>query len=116
MAGGTWYNIFICKKLHGNVFEGFIRNTRNDRYNIMCVIDAHENINPSEHDDGSSGGGYPLPSNSTIEALVLLGATIDFIGFWLKSLEQNLLERCHMYFLNMKILFLNIPVELPKQP
>ena len=31
----------------------------------MCSIDAHEINNPSEHDDGSSGGGYPLPSNST---------------------------------------------------
>ena len=65
----------------------------------MCSLDAHENNNPSEHDDGSSGGGYPPPSNSTTEALYLLSATIYFIGCWLKSLEQNLLERCNMYFL-----------------
>ena len=44
MTGGTWYNISICKKLHGNVFEGFIRNERTDRYNIMCAIGAHEKI------------------------------------------------------------------------
>ena len=50
----------------------------------MCDIDAHEQINPSEHDDGSRNCGYPLPSNSTIEALVLLVETIYFIGFWLK--------------------------------
>ena len=31
----------------------------------------------SEHDDVRSGGGYPLPLNSTTEALVLLGATDD---------------------------------------
>ena len=37
--------------------------------------------NPSEHDDGSSGGGYPLPSNSTTKALVSPNVTIDFIGF-----------------------------------
>ena len=73
------------------MFEGFIRNARTDRYNIMCDIDAHENNNPSEHDYGSSGGGYPLPSHSTTEELVLLGATIYFIGFWLKTLEQNFL-------------------------
>ena len=42
MTGGTWYNTSICKKLHGNLFEGFIRNARNDRYNIMCSIGAHE--------------------------------------------------------------------------
>ena len=46
MTGGTWYNTSICKKLHGNVFEGFIRNSRTDRYNVMCSIDAHEKENP----------------------------------------------------------------------
>ena len=65
MTGGPWYNTSICKKLHGNVFEGFIRNSRTDRYNIMCYVYAHEKNNPSEHDDGNSCGGYPLPSNST---------------------------------------------------
>ena len=42
IAGGTWYNTFICKKLHGKVFEEFIRNVRTYRYNVMCSIDAHE--------------------------------------------------------------------------
>ena len=42
MTGGPWYNTSISKKLHGNVFEEFIRNARTDRYNIMCSIDAHE--------------------------------------------------------------------------
>ena len=46
MTGGPWYNTYICKKLHGNVFEGFIRNARTDRYNIMCYIDAHEKEHP----------------------------------------------------------------------
>ena len=41
VTGGPWYNTSICKKLHGKVFEGFIRNTRTDIYNIMCSIDAH---------------------------------------------------------------------------
>ena len=42
MTGGPWYNTYICKKLHGKLFEGFIINARTDRYNIMCSIDAHE--------------------------------------------------------------------------
>ena len=42
MIGGTQYNTSICKKLHGNVFKGFIRNAITDRYNIMFYIDAHE--------------------------------------------------------------------------
>ena len=33
----------------------------------MCAIDAHENNNPSEHDDGRISGGYQIPSNSTTE-------------------------------------------------
>ena len=40
IPGGPWYNTYICKKLHGKVFEEFIKNVQNDRYNIMCSIDA----------------------------------------------------------------------------
>ena len=39
---GTCYNTYICKKLHGKMFEVFIRNVGTYRYNIMCYIDAHE--------------------------------------------------------------------------
>ena len=42
MTGGTWYNISICKQLHGKLFEGFIINARTDIYHIMCSIDSHE--------------------------------------------------------------------------
>ena len=63
MTGGTWYNTCICKKIHGNVFEAFIRNETTDRYIMMCAIDEREHINPPEQDDGRSGGGYPIPSN-----------------------------------------------------
>ena len=41
ITGDPWYNTSICKKLNGKVFEGFIRNEINDRYNIMCSIDVH---------------------------------------------------------------------------
>ena len=116
MTGGPCYNTSICKKLHGKLFEGFIRNARTDIYNIMCSIDAHEKEHPSSCDDGIIGGGCPLPSNSTTEALVLLGATIDFISCWLKSLERTVLELCNMYVLNKKKMFQKISVELNKQP
>ena len=33
-------HLFV-NKLYRNVFEGFIRNARTERYNIMCSIDAH---------------------------------------------------------------------------
>ena len=53
----------------------------------MCSIDSYEKNDTSEHDDGISGGGYPLPSNSTIEAFILLSVTIYFICCWLKALD-----------------------------
>ena len=60
----------MCNKLHGKVFEAFIINSRTDRYNIMCSIDAYKGENkPYSCDDGSSGGCCPLPTNSTTEAL-----------------------------------------------
>ena len=42
ITGRPWYNTCICKKLYGNLFEGFISNSRTDRYNIICSIDVHE--------------------------------------------------------------------------
>ena len=36
ITGGPWYNTSICKKLHGTVFEEFVRNARTERYNVMC--------------------------------------------------------------------------------
>ena len=42
LTSGPWYNPSICKKLNEKLFEIFIINERNDRYNIMCYIDAYE--------------------------------------------------------------------------
>ena len=115
MKGGTWYNTYISKKLHGKLFEVFVRNARTDRYNIMCSIDAHEKEHQSSFDYSSSGEGCPLPSNSTIEALDFLGTTIDFIGCWIKSLEHNFIERFNMYVFTV-ICFRENPVKRPNKP
>ena len=42
LTGVPQYKTSISKKLHGKLFEGFIINTRTDRYNIMCSIDSYE--------------------------------------------------------------------------
>ena len=80
LTGGPWYNTYICKKLHGKLFEGFIISARTDRYNIMYYIDAYEREHQSYScDDGSSGGGFPLPKkqrpkhyNLSVQTWILL--------------------------------------------
>ena len=106
-------HLFV-KKLHGTVFERYIRHARTDKYKLMCYIDSHEKHQPSSIDDGKSGGGSALPSNSTTEALILLSATIDSIDCCLKLLYHSYLERSNMYIETMKGLFQKIPVQLPK--
>ena len=70
MTGGTWYNTSICKKLYGKLFEGFIINSRTDRHNIMCSIDAYEKEHKSSScDDVISVGGCLLTITSTTESL-----------------------------------------------
>ena len=44
---GPWYNRFICSRLHGSLFEGFITHARTNRYNLMCSLVAHENKQPA---------------------------------------------------------------------
>ena len=106
MTGGPWYNISICKKLNGKLFEGFIINARTDRYHTMCYIDAYRKQHQSSICDyGRSGGGCPLPTNPTTEASELLCATIYFTVCWLKTLEHNFLERCNLYTHNMEEFF-----------
>ena len=39
---GPWYNKDICSRLHGSLFEDFIRNARTVRYNPMCSLVSHD--------------------------------------------------------------------------
>ena len=82
----------------------------------MCYIDAYERENQSSSFyDLSSGRGCPLTITSTTEALELLGATIYLIGCWLKALEFNFLESCHLYTNYMEELFQKTPVKITNQ-
>ena len=55
-----------------------------------------------------------LSSNSTTEALFSLGATIDFIYFWIKCVGHNYLARSNMYIETMHDFFNKTPVQLTK--
>ena len=41
----------------------YIRNTRTDRYNLMCSIYVHDKQQPLFFDVGSSGGGNAITLN-----------------------------------------------------
>ena len=43
---GPWYNTSICSKLHGKLFEDFIRHARTDIYHLICSIVAHDKKQP----------------------------------------------------------------------
>ena len=36
-----WYNIDICSRLHGSLFEDFIKHARTNRYNLMRSLVSH---------------------------------------------------------------------------
>ena len=49
------YNRAICSKLHGTMFDYFIRNTRTDRSKFRWSIIAHDKQNPIYVDNSISG-------------------------------------------------------------
>ena len=51
-----WHNKNICSKLYGTTFEGFIKQARTYRYNIMCSLVAPDRMQDNEQDDESSLG------------------------------------------------------------
>ena len=80
----------------------------------MRSIIAHEKQHLSYVDDGTSGGGKEIPQNSTIEELDSLGATFDFIDFWLRCFDQKYQARSNTYSEAIQDWFKKILVQLPK--
>ena len=78
------YNTTICSQLQGLLFEDYVKTTRRERYNLMCSIEAHERKHKYVNDEASSGGGRPLPPNSTEDDLISSGLTFNLIESWLK--------------------------------
>ena len=60
-----WYNTAICYKLDGKSFEDLLKSQRTNRYNFTRYIIEHDKQQPTYVDDESSGGGRPIPNNST---------------------------------------------------
>ena len=79
-----WYNTIICSQLHGSSPEDYVTTARKYRYNLMFSTEAHGRMHPTVNDDASSGGGIPMPPESTLYVLVSLVLTLNFIVSWIQ--------------------------------
>ena len=106
---GPCHNKNICSKLYGTTFEGFIKQARTDRYNIMCSLVAHYRLQDNYQDDEISLGDKVIPKDATIKALKSLGATFNFIDIWLHTFIKKYFEQKESYAAAMVDMFKTIP-------
>ena len=71
------------------MFDGFIRNARSDRYNLMCSITAHDRQQSTYVDDTSTAVGRKIPNIARTSALKSIGVTLNFIDCLLKHFQHN---------------------------
>ena len=100
---GPCYNTAISSKLHGKLFEDFIRHVITDRYHLLCSVIAHYKKQPSYEEEEISIGDRSIPNNATTETLEALGAAFNFINFWFKLCNHNYEVRWKMYNKDMKM-------------
>ena len=105
----TWYNTYICSKLHVSRFEDFITQARIDRYNLMCYLVSRDRLQLDYKYDESSIGYRAITNDATIKTIEALGATINFIDIWLKLLRENFDAIFEAYINAMKLMFMQIP-------
>ena len=83
MVPGTTY-LFVKKNMEKCLKHLLEIQELTDKYHVFYW--CSQKNNPSVHDDGISGGGYPITLNSETEELVSLSTTINFIGCWMQAL------------------------------
>ena len=75
----------------------------------MCSIVSHDKKQPSYEDEEISIWDRPIPKNATIEALESLGATLNFIGIFIKLFDGNYEVICGKYNKAMEKMLQKIP-------
>ena len=70
--------------MHGWYFEDYVTTAIQDRYNIICSIEAYDRKHPTVNYDASSGGVRSFIPDSIEDALVSLEVTLDFVDSWLQ--------------------------------
>ena len=79
----------------------------------MCDLKTFDKLHEKLYDSGSTGGGQPLPDDSTTDYLKYLSFRIKFKNIWLKLLEYNCAWRCTDYQDKIRELFINDPTTNP---
>ena len=100
-----WYKTDIYSKLHGILFEDFITNARIDRYNFMFYFFAQEKKEPDYEDNENNILDRLIPKHVTKVALKAVGTTYNFIGIWLKIMDNNYYARGEAHSTPMKDMF-----------
>ena len=80
----------------------------------MCSLIAHDKIEPYYEDNEISLGYGSIPNDATPKSLEALGATINFIGIWLKFFLGNYNAICDAYINSMTEMFKQIPLTIKK--
>ena len=80
----------------------------------MYSLVAHNKKLPAYEDDESIIGYRLIPQHVKIDSLEALGDTLNFIGIWLKLLEDNYDTRRISYITPMKDMLKQIPLTMIK--
>ena len=88
-----------------SILEDFFVTTFQDRYTLICGLHSYEKIDDKSTDSAISGSGRPLPEYYTIDSIVYLCVSLNFIVIWLKSLTNHFPWRSFIYQYHMKVLF-----------
>ena len=85
----TWYNVTICTKLRGVIFDEFYVNARQDRNELIYKIYAHSKWNDYCSDSISSIFGRPFTNKYISNYLKVLGKQTKIIESCFKMAENE---------------------------
>ena len=74
--GVPWFNAIFCHNLHGSLFEDLFLTASQYRFDLMCGLNAHDNIHDTTSYLTIYSGVMPIPIDETIFVLKSLVATI----------------------------------------
>ena len=84
-----WYKTTISTKLHGQIFEDYLKTGRKYRYALVFFVNVYDIDHVPMTCDASSGVGIPIPIISSKEAIYSLCQKTKFIDSWIQCFEVS---------------------------